>query len=97
MCFSSIIYTSVIHQDSIFYTEAIMDRIDVVGVGIADEAVARAERTVHFSGKIEIIPAIADMFAAELISSRHKAVRCPPGESKNDVHSERQVAAKPRT
>jgi hypothetical protein len=73
-----------------------MDRIEVVGIGLADEAVSKAERTVHFSGKIEIIPAIADMFAAELTSSRHRSVRGLE-EGKNDVHARRQMAAKPRT
>jgi hypothetical protein len=76
-----------------------VERIVVVGLEAAQEAVADAARTVHFSGKVECIPAIAEIFSADISEGPDaRAVRHNVrnnGESKNDVRPGRQVASKP--
>ena len=73
-----------------------MERISVVGLEVAQEAVADAARTVHFSGKVEYIPAIAEIFSTEALSVRSaRTVARRDKEVKNDVRTGRRVAGKP--
>ena len=79
-----------------------MERISVVGLELSQEAVSDAARTVHFSGKVEYVSAIAEMFSSEALSARsstiHKIhVAHRDGDKKNALHAGRSVAGKSYT
>lgn len=73
-----------------------MERETVVGLEVAQEAVADAARTVHFSGNVEYIPAIAEIFSMGTLSVRSSGRAAHHSkEVKNALRTGRQVAGKP--